>query len=564
MALAFLFQQLRRLGTGPKLDLTALVVDHNHRSDSRKEAKTVSEWLGELGRLVVSLIQFVADDMAGIKSKIQTILWPTGHAPRKLSNFETVARKYRYQQLAYGCLAGDIKSLFLGHHLNDQVETIIYRLLRGQRMVSTGLSGIRSVSTIPCCDNIYGASEGCEASPLARFLEDMSTPLPDIQEARDLRMSSPANADRSLAAPVLISHGGISLYRPLLAFPKSRLIATCQANGVPSVTDPSNFDPTTTIRNAIRWLSTNDKMPMALRQESILRLWAASTSMEMSRSEKVRKFLNATQVRYLDIRSGRLVVLLPPGDVVDVYNALEDDIARYLDRLLRLVSGHQEYDDPLIHLINLARWMFPELRDRDSLPSDRSLDVPSRTARGVLMARLPHPSGQLWEMTRRPFTARENPEETFIPAAPYVKETDRDWSKWTLWDGRYWIRVRTRDPEDVRRFRVRALKKSDMENLVVWKNRHSSKQQLKLKAILREAAPGKLRYTLPVLVKGDELRSLPTFNLKLEPKNIPPGCIEADDMDDDLQWEVRYKDISATLLHLSKAASDGEDPCPKP
>ena len=49
MALASLFQQLSRSGTAPWFDLTALIVDHNHRNDSREEAETVSTWLDELG-----------------------------------------------------------------------------------------------------------------------------------------------------------------------------------------------------------------------------------------------------------------------------------------------------------------------------------------------------------------------------------------------------------------------------------------------------------------------------------------------------------------------------------
>jgi hypothetical protein len=51
MALAFLFRQLRvkRLDTGLRFNLKALIIDHNHRPDSRQEAMTVSTWLEELG-----------------------------------------------------------------------------------------------------------------------------------------------------------------------------------------------------------------------------------------------------------------------------------------------------------------------------------------------------------------------------------------------------------------------------------------------------------------------------------------------------------------------------------
>jgi hypothetical protein len=51
MALAFLFQQLRlkRLDTGLRFAVKALIIDHNHRPDSRQEAMTVSTWLEKLG-----------------------------------------------------------------------------------------------------------------------------------------------------------------------------------------------------------------------------------------------------------------------------------------------------------------------------------------------------------------------------------------------------------------------------------------------------------------------------------------------------------------------------------
>jgi hypothetical protein len=49
MALASLFQQLKTLGMGPRLDLRGLTVDHGHRPDSGEEAGLVAAWLGNLG-----------------------------------------------------------------------------------------------------------------------------------------------------------------------------------------------------------------------------------------------------------------------------------------------------------------------------------------------------------------------------------------------------------------------------------------------------------------------------------------------------------------------------------
>ena len=48
---------------------------------------------------------------------------------------ENAAREARYQ--AFASLLADGDRLFLGHHLNDQAETLMYRLMRG-----TGLSGL--------------------------------------------------------------------------------------------------------------------------------------------------------------------------------------------------------------------------------------------------------------------------------------------------------------------------------------------------------------------------------------------------------------------------------------
>jgi tRNA(Ile)-lysidine synthase len=52
MALAFLFRELQRHKMSPKLGLTALIVDHGHRPDSRQEAVTVSGWLEKLGAFI--------------------------------------------------------------------------------------------------------------------------------------------------------------------------------------------------------------------------------------------------------------------------------------------------------------------------------------------------------------------------------------------------------------------------------------------------------------------------------------------------------------------------------
>lgn len=50
MALAYLCKQLEQSKLLGDLSFTAFVVDHKFREESTQEAKTVSRWLGDLGR----------------------------------------------------------------------------------------------------------------------------------------------------------------------------------------------------------------------------------------------------------------------------------------------------------------------------------------------------------------------------------------------------------------------------------------------------------------------------------------------------------------------------------
>lgn len=476
------------------------------------------------------------------------MIWRPGQDPARLTNFETVARTLRYRQFAYGCLEQDIKSLFLGHHASDLAETIIHRLVRGQRFASAGLSGIKPVNGIPCCERIFGASCGFEASSVFNLIGNRSITPSTAQESESSTASSPGAGNDSFPAGVLVSHPGIKIYRPLLSFPKSRLIATCTANGVPFVTDPSNFDPKTTTRNAIRWLLSNDKLPMALRQDSVLRLGAASTRLSEVRMKKVEELMNATQLVHFDTRSGRLRLIVPK-DIGKAHEASELDAAYYVSRLLSLVSPVRETPRSFLDHIATARWMFPELHVAGFSESDEPIGFRSCTAGDALVERLPGLSGRFWQLTRRPLRADEHPESTFSQAPFYSTGTDRDWSTWRAWDGRYWIRIRPRDPMDLRHIKIRALRPSDMVQLRAGEERLPPKLQQVLRNALRDAAPGKVRYTLPVLLKGEDLRALPTFNIEFASKDT------LQDEADQIQCEVRYKDITEALQHLKNPDS---------
>lgn len=101
-------------------------------------------------------------------------------ADRGDSKVQEDARHDRYAMMAEYCRGAGVNTLCVAHHQEDQAETVLFRLAKGSGL--DGLSGMRAV-------------------------QDM---------------------------------GGITLLRPLLDVLKQRLVATCQAHGVPFVIDPSN------------------------------------------------------------------------------------------------------------------------------------------------------------------------------------------------------------------------------------------------------------------------------------------------------------------------------------
>jgi tRNA(Ile)-lysidine synthase len=515
--------------------------------------------------------------------------------PSHTSNFESVARYRRYQCFAWGALRCNVKDLFLGHQLSDQIETIIQRMIRDKAPSTAGLTGMRQANRIPSCGKIFGAHDGSETSRLSELVGASHDNYPIFRAPDDFVTSFiPVPRNEIYSGNILVCRGGMKVYRPLLSFTKARLVATCEENNVPFVVDPSNFDPKFTQRNAIReLLSDQEKLPRALRQDSILRLRDSVATLKNRCDEKVNELLNATQVRKLDLRSGKLVVILPT-DIVETYSASVRDVCTYLYRLLRLVSPGGKPSRPWYTLARRAKTIFPELASADEKASDASL-LPddSFTAMDVSVRSVADlTSDRTRLLSRCPFRLDDANEQGFVPAPDWLKDVQRGWSNWTLWDGRYWIRIRTRSPDAAKHFTVRPLTRADMEKLNAsdavnlcrtrrprrsigtnLKNEspdHNASQQprMTLKDALQSSAPGKLRFTLPVIVKNDETRAFPTLDIAIPPlATSGKGMRDHNDSNDDLDWEVRYKDISETIGQMrlaedtdpSKAFGDGSN-----
>jgi tRNA(Ile)-lysidine synthase len=152
------------LKQGPRL--LAVTIDHALRPESRGEARTVKRVAQGLG---------IAH---------RTIRW-TG--PKPTTGIQAAARRARYRILAEAARKAGARHILTAHTLDDQAETILFRLARGSGLA--GLSGMARLAPLPW--------EG----------------------------------------------GALVLVRPFLDVAKSRLIATVEAADTPCIEDPSNTDP---------------------------------------------------------------------------------------------------------------------------------------------------------------------------------------------------------------------------------------------------------------------------------------------------------------------------------
>jgi tRNA(Ile)-lysidine synthase len=450
----------------------------------------------------------------GLDTEILQIRWPSGVIPAQLSNFETIARRERYRILARAAIRNNIRSLYLGHHQDDQVETFIMRLAGseggGRVPPSTSLLGMRRSASIPCCEDIYGA------------YEDSYSGHPD-------------------EGTVSIAHAGLQLARPFLAYTKARLRATCEEMEVPYIMDETNLEPTSTRRNAIRHLLTTRKLPRALQRSCLVQS-------QVRLKEKVRTSIlipasalwSLLKVQNFDVRSGSLSIQFPKQSQLGSEEECFAAITHVMTQLLDAVSPRPR--GPIVISADIVKSTIEALFQVASAHQMFNQKSYVRTVAGVLI----EPSQRVLRLSREPIRSIEQSEllRAFV-AAPQAGPAEGPlWTEWLFWDFRYWLRIKLVQSEHIDDYAVRAYTRADVASVYSRLRIISSKAVQNFQDLIESAATGRTRFTLPVITRRGLVISFPTLNISL-PDSTGHNWEDCGLLSK--PWQIRYKTQSVEL-----------------
>ncbi|KAF2120834.1 PP-loop family-domain-containing protein [Lophiotrema nucula] len=515
MALATLYTKAARSSLVPP-NCHAFIIDHKARPESAEEARWVAEQLRS---------------KFDMESTIIPLVWPKDLDPNDTTKFETAARKLRYRALGLACGRQNVRMLMTAHHGDDVAETILMRLIL--KRWRSGLQGMFPVQWIPECHGVHGVhhSGGLKKA--------------ELQE------------QSKIALPFPIEQGGIQLLRPLLAFEKSRLIATCEDNGTPWVEDKTNHDRTLTARNACRHIMKHHRLPSALSQPSLVTIAHNMQARVGDVKAKAEKLFDNCPLE-LNIQTGSLIVRLPRVDSLlnrPITTESDRNEARniaysLLARLTDLVSPQES--TIVTRFARIVGFIYPSLSSTGTEDAHNQ-SIPYFNLNSVWFRPLLHgkpldrtKSPQYhegdWLFSRQPFQFLEHSAVSITIPPLSSSEGSRD-PQWHLFDGRFWIRIHNHTPSPLI---LRPFKHADLETLAAETKANPDKTAYHsrvIKAAIARIKPADLRLGLPVIAQvnpdgEDNILTLPTL--------YPSGSILPD-----IHWELRYKkvDMGSRALH---------------
>lgn len=490
-----------------KYRCVALIVDHKLRPGSTKESLAVRDVLTK--------------DL-NIEAKILKLSWPSSH--QRTSSIELMARKLRYQALGQACRDLGIDSLLTAHHADDVAETILYRLKMGYD--GAGLHGISTGRPIPDCAGIHGVDlSGCP------------------------RQARPAWATQ----PLELEGGGIRLYRPLLFLRKTELIEICRTNHVTWFEDETNKDRTLTARNTIRSLLVANRLPHALQ---VSRLCAVGHNV----NDRVKEDDAATRVAWndsrvvLNVRFGQAEIQISRHVVEKLRAVTGDNAHRHEVRLAKLVKTLSLLVTPLSSISINGCTSVVEAAFSPELTGP----LTKQFTAGKTMISIIHDAKTITLRASRQPPAKQERAAIRLKLASAAKDALEpvSWTKWQLFDGRYWIRLcyQSSMQHTASQLFVRLLSESDLVAL----RELEQDQHERFLDDLRETVPQQARYALPAIIVSkagphgesrDHLLALPSLSWDISYVRRWPGS-SLDAKDGLVYYEIRYKRVE--LEHSDK------------
>ncbi|CAB4395460.1 unnamed protein product [Rhizophagus irregularis] len=494
MALCYLLNQYCKKSGN---QITAFIIDHQLREESTKEAFQVSNILStlEINNQIMK-IQWKRVDLSDLTINNSNSPFPTQ------SQYETFARIERYKLLAKGCNEYKISSLFVGHHLNDQLETLLMRLSRG-----SGINGLASMSII-------------SKFPVIRNIEAI----------------------------------GLQTVRPLLFVTKDRLKETCIKANIPWVEDPSNQSMDHK-RNVVRFsLDKFNKRYHIEGKEEYKPLTTEGLSRFMSHMEyhkncvnsEANEIINHSRVKF-DKNNG-ICTLILPDPIPSFHWILQKHLAtRIISKIItfvkcleqppRLESVLRFYD----HILS-----FSTLSSKISqilLSHNKTSRYNNITLNNVLLCYEKKvnyvsdiPYGNL-TFCRQPFTSKEETKNIVIIQNGQV----------VLWDKRFFVGINFVSQENKKKtlkdnnnsislqpqYYIRRLCNKDIYDIIEMKMEAIHATYKDIIERYKKSVPPIARFSIPVVIEKsyfvssdnilcerEKIISIPTLGISLNPESI--------------------------------------------
>ncbi|ODV86237.1 hypothetical protein CANARDRAFT_27489 [[Candida] arabinofermentans NRRL YB-2248] len=122
-------------GTSTSIDIHAITIDHRIRPESTREAQLIHETLkNRYGANITHHIMPILNEI-------------------KMSRLEQEARNFRYELLYQKSIELNANIMMMGHHLDDQIETLLLRLKSGTSIF--GACVMNEITRFPIIDNLY-------------------------------------------------------------------------------------------------------------------------------------------------------------------------------------------------------------------------------------------------------------------------------------------------------------------------------------------------------------------------------------------------------------------------